>query len=252
VDVTTLQDVMNDLRAETAHLDDILAPLDDAGWATPTPAEGWDIRDTIGHLASTDDIMFESVTRTANPKRVLPESATSIDDFTALHVAEARAMTPSDVYAWWRSATARLHETIEGFDPARKYPWGGNMLSPLSLASARIMETWAHALDCYAAVGRDYPDTDRIRHIAFLGLRALPHAFGLVGLEPPGSVRLELEAPDGSTWNLGPADARSVISGTAGDWCRVVVHRDRDGSAKRLYGEGPDAANAITHARAFL
>jgi len=250
--MTTLAEVMSDLRAETAHLDEILAPLDDREWATPTPAEGWDIRDTVGHLASTDDIMWESVTRTSNPKRAFPESATSIDDFTALHVAEARAMTPLDVYAWWRSATARLHATIDGFDLFRKYPWGGNMLSPLSLASARIMETWAHSLDCYAALGRAYPDTDRIRHIAFLGLRALPNAFRLAGLEPPGGVRLELEAPDGSTWNIGPADAPTIISGTAGDWCRVAVYRDRDGSAARLHGDGPDASNVITHARAFL
>ncbi len=250
--MTTLSEVITDLRAETAHLDEALATLDEREWFTPTPAEGWDIRDTIGHLASTDDIMWESITRTANPKRMLPENATSIDDFTAMHVAEARAMTATDVYNWWRSSTARLHSTIDSFDPARKYPWGGNMLSPLSLGSARIMETWAHSLDVYAALGRDYPDTDRIRHIAFLGLRALPYAFGSAGLEPPGGVRLELESPDGDTWNLGPADAKTVISGTAGDWCRVAVYRDRDGSASRLHGEGPDAANVIRHARAFL
>jgi uncharacterized protein (TIGR03084 family) len=250
--MTTLNDVMRDLRAETAHLDELVSSLDEEGWLTETPAQGWDIRDTIGHLASTDDIMWESVTRTSDPSRMMPKNATSIDDFTAIHVAEARTMTPAGVHAWWRSASARLQATIEGFDPQRRYPWGGNMLSPLSLASARIMETWAHALDCYAACGRDYPDTDRIRHVAFLGLRAIPYAFALVGLEPPAGVRLELEAPDGSTWNLGPADARNVISGTAGDWCRVAVHRDRDGSAERLHGDGPDAANVIAYARAFL
>jgi hypothetical protein len=70
--------------------------------------------------------------------------------------------------------------------------------------------------------------------------------------DAPGTVRLELEAPDGSTWNIGPADARNVISGTAGDWCRVAVYRDRDGSAARLYGEGPDASSIIRNARAFL
>jgi len=250
--MTTLQEVMRDLRAETAHLDALLAPLDEKEWSIPTPAEGWDIRDTVGHLASTDDIMFESVTQTTNPKRTLPEGATTIDDFTALHVAEARTMAPLDVYTWWRSATARLHATIDGFDRSEKYPWGGNMLSPLSLASARIMETWAHALDCYGATGKDYPDTDRIRHIAFLGLRALPHAFRVAGLEGPAPVRLSLEAPQDDVWRLGPDDAPNVISGTAGDWCRVAVHRDRDGSAQRLYGEGPDAANVIAHARAFL
>ena len=161
-------------------------------------------------------------------------------------------MQPSDVYAWWRSATARLHDTIDRFDPSEKYPWGGNMLSPLSLGSARIMETWAHSLDCHDALGKRYPDTNRIRHIAHLGLRALPHAFSLAGLAAPGPVRLELTAPDGGTWTFGPDDAPNVITGSAGDWCRVAVYRDRDGSAERLNAEGPDAANVIAHARAFL
>src|SRR5438477_10777649 len=198
--MTTLQEVMNDLRAETANLDALIAPLDDDGWLTPTPAEGWDIRDTIGHLASTDDFMYESVTQTANPNRAMPQHPTSIDDFTALHVEEARSKSPKDVLAWWRSSTARLYSHFDSLDPSQKYPWGGNMLSPLSLGSARLMEVWAHSLDCHDALKKPYPDTARIRHIAFLGLRALPHAFRLAGLDGPGPVRLELQSPDGDTW----------------------------------------------------
>lgn len=251
--MATLDEVLGDLRAETAVLDSVLAPLDEQDWFKPTSAEGWDIRDTIGHLASTDDIMWESATGTANPNRKMPQQMNSIDDFTAVQVEEARAMKPADVYMWWRSATARLHDTIEHFDPKGKYAWGGNMLSPLSLASARIMETWAHSHDVHDALGKEYPDTGRIRHIAFLGLRALPNAFRLAGLDAPGPVRLELKSPDGETWTMGPDDARSVITGSASDWTRIVTYRDRDGScAQRMSGEGPDAANAIKYARAFL
>ncbi len=251
--MTTLDQVMQDLRDETANLDAALAPLSDDDWLKPTPAEGWDIRDTIGHLASTDDIMWEGITGTQNPTRKFPEQAASIDDFTALHVEEARSMKPSDVYAWWRSATARLHDTIGNFDAKQKYPWGGNMLSPLSLASARIMETWAHSHDVHDALGKGYPDNDRIRHIAHLGLRALPNAFRLAGLDAPAPVRLELTAPDGSTWTMGPDDAPNVIRGAASDWTRVVTYRDRDGAcAKGLKREGPDAENVIKNARAFL
>jgi uncharacterized protein (TIGR03084 family) len=251
--VTTLEEVMQDLRDETANLDAVLAPLAGDDWFKPTPAEGWDIRDTIGHLASTDDIMWEGITGTPNPSRRFPEQAATIDDFTALHVEEARGMEPSDVYAWWRSATARLHDTIGGFDEKTKYPWGGNMLSPLSLASARIMETWAHSHDVHDALGKDYPDNDRIRHIAHLGLRALPNAFALAGIAAPGPVRLELTSPSGETWTMGPDDAPTLLRGSAGDWTRIVTYRDRDRScAKRMRGEGPDASQAIEHARAFL
>lgn len=261
--MTTLEEVVTDLRAETAQLDSVLSTLDDAGWSIQTPAVGWDTRDTIGHLADTDDVMFESITggsrdlmsdareSTANVSTGTP-SPTSVDDFTAWQVARVREKSWQDVYAWWRSSTTRLHETIADLDPTAKYPWGPNHISPLSLASARIMETWAHSLDVHAAAGVPYPDTDRLRHIAHLGLRALPYAFMLEGLEAPGAVRLELSSPSGETWALGPAHAPTVIRGSAGDWCRVVARRDRDGAAGRLRGDGPDADDAIKHGRAFL
>jgi uncharacterized protein (TIGR03084 family) len=252
---------MTDLRTEVATLDALLAGLSEADWSTPTPAEGWDIRDTVGHLADTDDLMFEFVTQNFVPGRVgLQVTVTgfdsagsgNVDDFTALQVAKVRTMPPLDVYAWWRSATARLHDHIEQLDPKQKYPWGGNMLSPLSLGSARIMETWAHSLDCHTARGVPFPDTDRLRHIAHLGLRALPNAFRLAGLEPPGPVRVELDSPSGSKWVMGPDDAPTVIRGSASDWCRVVTYRDRDGSAQRLSTEGPDGEAVVENARAFL
>jgi hypothetical protein len=101
-------------------------------------------------------------------------------------------------------------------------------------------------------LGKELPDTNRLRHIAFLGLRALPYAFQLIGLEAPGAVRLELTSPSGEEWRMGSDDAPTMIRGAAGDWCRISARRDRDGSALRLTGEGPQAANVIRNARAFL
>jgi uncharacterized protein (TIGR03084 family) len=254
-----LAEVVADLRDETKQLDEVLASLDETGWRKETPAVGWDTRDTIGHLADTDDVMFESITggsrdlmSDARQATGGTPSPTSVDDFTAWQVERVRQKSWEEVYAWWRSSTARLHATIESLDPAQKYPWGPNRISPLSLASARLMETWAHSLDVHDAAGVPYIDTGRLRHIAHLGLRALPYAFMLEGLEAPDGIRLELTSPGGDPWTFGPDDAPTVIRGTAADWCRVVARRDRDGSAGRLQGEGPDAANAIKHGRAFL
>ena len=47
---TTMQDVYTDLAAEAAELDALVADLDPAGWATPTPAEGWTVAHQIAHL----------------------------------------------------------------------------------------------------------------------------------------------------------------------------------------------------------
>ena len=175
-----------------------------------------------------------------------------MDVFTARQVARGRKKSWQDVYSWWTRSCTRLHDLLGSLEPAGRYQWGPNMIAPASLCSARIMETWAHSLDVHDTAGVPYADTDRIRHVAFLGLRAMPNAFMLAGLDAPGPIRAELKSPSGEVWKLGPDQAPTVIRGTASDFARVVARRDRDGSASRLQGEGPDAANAIEHGRAFL
>ena len=259
--MTTLAQVVLDWKDESDQLDVVLETLVGDDWHKETPAEGWDTRDTIGHLADTNDVMLSSVTggdrdlfkeasEAAAAQGLPPEQA--VDAYTAWQMEKVRQMSGREVHDWWRQTTQRLHDLILSLDETERYPWGGNTLTPKSLASARIMETWAHSLDIHAAHGFEYVDTDRIYHVAFLGWRALPHAFGLVGLDAPSAFRIELEAPSGTKWTLGDADAPNVITGSASDWCRVVARRDRDGAAGRLRGEGPDAANAIEHGRAFL
>jgi len=261
--VTTLAEVMADIRMETAVLDDVLSKLDEAGWHKETPAVGWDTHDTIAHLADTNDVMFDSITEgsrdltteissLAQNREAWVSDPNAVNLFTAAQVERGRNMEWEAVYAWWRSSCARLHETIESLDPGGRYRWGPNMISPLSLGSARMMETWAHSLDVHDAAGLDYEQTDRVAHIAFLGLRALAYAFNLEGVDPPGPVRLELKLPSGAEWSGGPRGAPSVIRGSAVDWCRIVTRRDRDGAAGRLQTEGPDGEHVIKYGRAFL
>jgi uncharacterized protein (TIGR03084 family) len=263
--VSSFLDILADLRAETAELDAVLRTLDEAGWHKETPAVGWDTHDTVAHLADTNDVMHGSVTGSGRDLSTEAMDAvreaggtfdvtdpSSVDLFTARQVERGRAMEWQDVYAWWTRSCEQLHDMLGSLDAASRYTWGPNMISPASLCSARIMETWAHSMDVHEAAGVPFPDTDRIRHVAFLGLRAMPNAFMLAGLDAPGPIRAELTSPSGETWEMGPSTAPSVIRGTASDFARVVARRDRDGSASRLQGEGPDAANAIAHGRAFL
>ena len=262
---TSFLDILEDLRAETAELDSVLRTLDEESWHKETPAEGWDTHDTIAHLADTNDVMYGSVTGTGRDlfteaMDAIAESGGSFDPsdpqavdlFTARQVERGRTMSWPDVYAWWQQSCDRLYDLLGSLEPTGRYRWGPNMISAASLCSARLMETWAHSMDVHDAHGVPFPDTDRIRHVAFLGLRAMPNAFALAGLQPPGPIRVELTSPSGAVWEMGPPTAPSVIRGTAADFARIVARRDRDGCASRLRGEGPDAANAIEHGRAFL
>jgi uncharacterized protein (TIGR03084 family) len=167
-------------------------------------------------------------------------------------VDRGRQKSSADVHSWWRDGNSTLCAALRGVDTGQKLPWGPNMMSAASFTTARIMETWAHGLDCLDALGVAPVDTDRLRHIAHLGLRGLPYAFMINGAEAPGSVRLELTSPSGDVWRLGPDDAPTTISGTASDWCRVATHRDRRDERERLRGLGPDADDVLRYVQAYL
>ena len=60
-----LDGVLADLAAEGDLLDALVADLDESGWRTPTPAEGWDVATQIAHLAWTDEVAVAAATDTA-------------------------------------------------------------------------------------------------------------------------------------------------------------------------------------------
>jgi uncharacterized protein (TIGR03084 family) len=124
-----------------------------------------------------------------------------------------------------------------------------------SLATARLMEYWAHGLDCFAALGIVPEDTDRLVHISWLGWKTLPYAFMVAGIDPPGppgTLRLELTSPAGRLWRIGPEEGMSCIRGQAGDWCRLVTHRVRSAPPTPLIGVGDLAEASLVVGRAFL
>jgi uncharacterized protein (TIGR03084 family) len=54
-------------------------------------------------------------------------------------------------------------------------------MSAASMATARLMETWAHGLDVADALGVAPEPTDRLRSIAHIGVRTRNFAFNLHG-----------------------------------------------------------------------
>jgi len=128
-------------------------------------------------------------------------------------------------------------------------------MSVRSLATARLMECWSHGLDCFAALGEQPVDTDRLVHVAWLGWRSLPYAFTVTGEQPPAppdQLRVELRAPSGVTWTFGPDERGARVRGDAGVWCRVVTHRWREPTPPPLEAEGTLAQRAVAIAQAFL
>ena len=242
MDQTAGMDVIPDLAAEQERLETLLAALDDAQWSSPSAAPGWSIADVVLHLAQTEEAVSASI---ANAGRydVFDRGDRALDDAVGDAVASQRA-PGKVVFERWRTARRAALDSLRSADPNVRVPWAATPLKPTVLATTRLAEHWAHGLDVTGPLRLPYPDTDRLRHIAWLGHRTLPYAFAVERLEPH-DLYCELTAPDGSTtWTLGPADASSSVRGPAGDFCRIGARRLKPGDSG-LEASGPHAAEAL-------
>ncbi len=240
-----------DLRAESEALDALVAPLPPGRWADPTPAPGWTIAHQIGHLLWTDRVALTAVTDETGFAEVLATAATDPTGFVDAGAAELAALPAAELLADWRLTRGRLHEALLTVPDGRKLPWFGPPMSAASMATARLMETWAHGLDVADALGVQRPATERLRSIAHLGVRTRDYAFAVHNLAAPAEPFLvELRGPGGDTWSWGPPDAAQRVTGSAEDFCFLVTQR-RPLSALDITAHGPDAQRWLQIAQAF-
>jgi uncharacterized protein (TIGR03084 family) len=234
--------LLADLADEQSTLDRLLAKTAPTDWTRPTPAEGWDVSDTVWHLVVAERAALASLADDQDPLAAHPEHA----------YGPHPDIDPNDLLASWRAARCATLDAFAGRDSRQRVPWGGRRMSVQSLATARLMECWAHGLDCFAALDEQPVDTNRLIHVAWLGWRTLGYAFALNGEKPPGQLRIEVAAPSGASWVFGPEGSPSRIRGDAGVWCRVVTHRWRQATPPPLQTEGQLAERAVVIAQAFL
>jgi len=246
-----LDEIINDLEAEQAALGNVLDALSAADWDTPTHAPGWSVRDQVSHLAFFDEAAARAMTDREAFAAEVRAALQGLSDLEGTYLARGRAMAPSGVLDWWRTASGRLIAAARTLDPKVRLPWYGPDMSPASFITARLMETWSHGLDVVDVVDGDRPDTDRLRHVAFLGVRTRAYSYIARGMQPPETpVRVELMSPSGETWVLGDKEAADVIRGTATDFCRVVTQR-RHVADTNLEICGPAAEEWMAIAQAF-
>lgn len=257
----TITDLCRDLSDEEASLDAVLSGLVKEDWSRPTPAEGWDVQDSLSHLcffeeaaglAVSDRAAFE-----AHRGRLLAELAAGGPDTPDVALGR-RLGDPGQLLARWRRAAAAYIEAVtqaaaeaEAAGTRLRIPWYGPDMSPGSFTTARIMETWAHGVDIRDALDLPLEASGRLRHVCHIGYGARAYSFAVHGVTDPGDpVRLEVDGPDGTRWAWGPEDAVDRISGTALDVALVLTQR-RHRSRTAVRAEGPVAELWLSIAQAF-
>ena len=243
--------ICDDLEAETAELLKLIIPLSPLHWDMATPAEGWSVRDAISHLAFFDGTgnlaAADPDAFAAGAKALMADPDPGVGGIT-----HGRAMRPVEVLNWFISARSTMIATFRNLDAKTRLPWYGPAMGALSFATARLMETWAHGQDIADALGATRPATNRLKHIAHIGVRARPYSYLVNGRSLPAEeVAVRLTAPDGSTWSWNDSTAGSnLVAGSALDFCLVVTQR-RHLTDTGLAVSGDAAGEWMSFAQAF-
>lgn len=239
------------LIAEGDDLDALVRDLPDSEWTRPTPAAGWTIAHQIGHLAWTDEVSVAAVTDPTEFSHVLAQAAADPLHFTDTTANERAELPVAQLLSQWRAGRARLADVLRELPADTSIPWFGPPMKPRSMATARLMETWAHGQDVADALGVRRVPTDRLKDIAHLGVRTRSFAYAINDLAVPAQEpRVELTSPSGDVWAWGPEDAKDRVSGSAHDFCLAVTQR-RELDELTLVATPGAATEWLTIAQAF-
>lgn len=217
--------ICKDLADEGQALYEIVSNISDADWDKETPFSGWTVKDEVAHIAYFH--MFARLS--ATDKKAFEKEMTKLaDDFENIFevtMQPGRSKSNAELLDWLQTEQKAMTEAYLALDPKERLPWHIPM-SARSSATARLMEIWAHGQDIVDALGVVRTPTERLKHIAHLGVATFGWSFQCRGLEKPEhEVRVELDSPLGDTWTWGPEGSEDIIRGNAQDFCLVVAQR---------------------------
>lgn len=242
--------VLDALVAEGDDLDALVTALDD--WSVPTPAPGWTVAHQMAHLAWSDANALKALRAPDVFGAELVRAEAEGSRYADKAAAEGAAKPRSALLDEWRTGRAELVAALRDTPWDHASPWYMSEITPALMVPLRLMETWAHGQDVFDAMGAARPPTDRLRHVASLGVLGRALSFAAVGLtEPSAPFRVELTAPDGQIWAWGPEAAAQRVRGSAMDFCLCVTRR-RPWFETDLTATGEDAQKWLELARLFL
>ncbi|MFJ2771877.1 TIGR03084 family metal-binding protein [Streptomyces sp. NPDC087300] len=244
--------VFRDLRHESEELDRLVRELAHEQWALETPAPGWTVAHQVAHLAWTDHAALLAATDPTAFGDEVAKAAAAPDTFVDDGAEEGAALPPATLLAHWRTARDDLWRVLSAAPAGTRIPWYGPPMAAPSMATARLMETWAHGQDIADALGVTREPTDRLRHVVHIGVRARDFAYAVRQLPAPkAEFRVEVTSPGGGeTWAYGPEDAPQRVTGPALDFCLLVTRRAHRADLE-VRAEGPDADRWLDIAQAF-
>ncbi len=221
-----MDQICDDLEAETEALTAVVGHLNEEQWRSPTVAEGWDSHETILHLGVGDWLAHLTLTDPTSFAIANGRLSNGEASVNALVGPEIQSLSGADLWQWFLEMRTAMISALRRRDPRDRLAWVGPEIGARSMATGRLVETWTHSHDLADTFGVEYPQTDRLRNIAHIGVITRDFSYVNRGLTPPvDPVRVELTGPSGDIWAWGPDDAADRVTATAYEFCLVLTRR---------------------------
>lgn len=222
-----MKQICDDYRAEVEDLYSVFQVLPKEIWTQETGFMKWTPWDVVAHLHLFDLVGLKSAEGRDAFGQERDRLAVSFQH-GGTHQTVARdnlaGLGVAELLAAWRATAVELTERCSRLDPSTRLPWFGPDMGARMFLTARFMETWSHAQAIFDLAGRARTHTDRVKHVATIGVKTFGWTFANRDLEPPGPLpRVELTAPSGDVWTWNEENRANSVRGDAVGFCYVVT-----------------------------
>lgn len=242
--------LLEDLRDVWSSLDEVLAALDDAAWATPTAVPAWSVQDNVSHIIGTESMMAGRATPEVDLGD-LPHVRNDVGRMNEAWVVALRDLSPAEMLERYREIVEARTAQLDAMSDEDLAADSWTPAGPATLGrflQIRVFDQWIHEQDIRTAVDRpghlSGPAVERT-------LAEVANGIGFVvgkkaGAPDGASVRFELTGPEVATIDVLVDGRAAVVDGLDGEptvtlttdtgtFMRLVAGR-ADGRAARAEG----------------
>ena len=225
-----MKQLCDDLLQENEQLDGLVSQIQPDQWGRRTSFYAWTVYDELAHLHCFDLSVLLAM---QNPRDFLEQEVVLFAKAMKQKICIADIahnklgdLPPEELRNNWRQTYRKMIEVFSELDPKARIPWYGPEMSARSSATARLMETWAHGQDLFDTFNVKRSPTERLIHIAHLGVLTFGWSFLNRGLVAPNEKPyVELISPGGNVWQWNEPSSCNYVKGKAEEFCLVVTQR---------------------------
>jgi len=217
-------DFLTAFREETAANAALFASVHD--WHAPTLFKAWTPWDILAHLHIWNVAALESLTAPERFQAFLAEALPVVAEHGHQHFQRDRmaGREGPELLAQWQATVTDMLTAFATVDPETRVAWAGPPMSAASSLVARQMEHWAHTQAVHDLLGRPRENSDRLWHIADLGVRTYSFSHRIRGQEPPRpKPYVRLTAPSGAVWEWNDPQDDNCVEGSAEGFAQTVT-----------------------------